>query len=402
MSNDLTRRGVIAGGAAVAPTLASTLALAQGGPPGAAPRVPSPNAVLGQPATVVSNPPRIWGEGAPPNIFPDPDILVIDPAFGRLRLGQAVIKRVATGYQWAEGPAWSAEGQYVVFSDVKGDVQYRYIWETGQVTPFRRPSYNSNGNCFDLQGRQVSCQHYLRRIVRWEHDGTLTVIADSFQGKALNSPDDVVTHKDGSIWFTDPRFGGSLSEGHADTPGAGSNPEGRDDPNIGEGGLGLESRAIRIGDLKQELPANTYRWDPSGRVDMVVDGSLGGPNGLAFSPDNKILYTMRGGTIWAYDVQGAKLANPRQITDCVVDGVNCRPDGMRVDRGGNLWIGSTAPLGYAGVTVWNAAGKLLGRIRLPETCPNLCFAGPKRDYLFMTAAQSIYIVRVGIQGSSPG
>src|SRR3954467_11162835 len=149
MSSDLTRRGMIAGGAALAPALAPTLAFGQGAPPGAAPRAPSPNAVLGQPATVVSNPPRIWGEGAPPNIFPDPDILVVDPAFGRLRMGQAVIKRVATGYQWAaglgrgaagylgeEGPAWSAEGQYVVFSDVKGDVQYRYSGEAGEVTPF--------------------------------------------------------------------------------------------------------------------------------------------------------------------------------------------------------------------------------------------------------------------------
>ena len=386
----LTRRGFVAGAGALATTNVWAQDAAK----------PS----FGAPATVISNPPRIWGEGAPPNIFPDPDMLVTDPSFNRLRMGQAVIKRLATGFQWAEGPAWCGEGQYALFSDVKGDVQYRYIWETGVITPFRRPSYNSNGNCFDFQGRQVSCQHYLRRIVRWEHDGSMTVIADSYQGKGLNSPDDVAAHKDGSIWFTDPRFGGSLSEGHADTPGTGSNADSHDDPSFGEGGLGLTSRAIRIGDLKQELPANTYRWDPSGRLDVVVDGSApgGGPNGIAFSPDYKIVYTMKGGTIIASDIQGSKIANSRIITDCMVDGVACRPDGMRVDRGGNLWIGSTAPLGYAGVTVWSAAGKLLGRIRLPETCANMCFAGPKRDYLFMTAAQSIYMVRVGIQGASPG
>jgi gluconolactonase len=393
MQDRLTRRCFVAGATALVSAPAWAPARAQDAKP-----------ALGAPATVISNPPRMWGDGAPPNIFPDPDMLVIDPAFNRLRMSQAVIKRLATGFQWAEGPAWSNEGQYVLFSDVKGDVQYRYIWETGTVTPFRRPSFNSNGNCFDFQGRQVSCQHYLRRIVRWEHDGTLTVIADTYQGKALNSPDDVAVHKDGSIWFTDPRFGGSLSEGHADTPGTGANADGRDDPAIGEGGLGLNSRAIRIGDLKQELPANTYRWDPSGRLDVVVDGSApgGGPNGIAFSPDYKIVYTMKGGTIIASDIQGTKIANSRALTDCMVDGVACRPDGFRVDRGGNLWIGSTAPLGYAGVTVWSAAGKLLGRIRLPETCANMCFAGPKRDYLFMTAAQSIYMVRVGIQGASPG
>lgn len=385
----LTRRGFVAGASALLPAQA----LAQEARPS-----------FGTASTVISNPPRIWGDGAPPNIFPDPDMLVVDPAFNRLRMSQAVIKRLATGFQWAEGPAWSAEGQYVVFSDVKADVQFRYIWETGQVTPFRRPSYYSNGNCFDYQGRQISCQHYLRRVIRWEHDGSITVIADSYQGKGLNSPNDAVAHRDGSIWFTDPRFGGSLSEGHADTPGAGTNADNHDDPATGAGGLGLNSRAARIGDLKQELPANTYRWDPSGRLDLVVDGSAQGegPNGLAFSPDQKILYRIRAGAIYASDVQGNKLANHRAITDCMVDGVACRPDGMRVDRGGNLWLGSTAPLGYAGVTVWSAAGKLLGRIRLPETCANLCFAGPKRDYLFMTASQSIYMVRVGIQGGSPG
>jgi gluconolactonase len=388
--NHLTRRGFVAG----ASVLATAKAWAQDAKPS-----------FGTPPSVISQPPRLWGDGAPPDVLPDPDVIVIDPSFNRLRMGQAVIKRLATGYQWAEGPAWSNEGQYVLFSDVKGDVQYRYIWETGEVTPFRRPSYNSNGNCFDFQGRQISCQHYLRRIIRWEHDGTVTVIADSYQGKGLNSPDDVAAHKDGSIWFTDPRFGGSLSEGHGDTPGTGSNMDSLADPAIGEGGLGLDSKAIRIGDLKQELPANTYRWDPSGRLDLVIDGSKPdgmGPNGIAFSPDYKIVYTMQGSNIIASDIQGSKIANSRILTDCKVDGVTCRPDGMRVDRGGNLWIGSAAPLGYCGVTVWSAAGKLLGRIRLPEYCANMCFAGPKRDYLFMTATQSIYMLRVNIQGASPG
>jgi gluconolactonase len=388
-----TRRGFIAGSAALAPSLA----LAQ--------NAPTANAQLGAAQTVISNPPRVWGPNAPPQMFPDPDILVIDPSFNRLRLGQSNIHRISTGYQWAEGPAWSAEGQYVVFSDVKGDVQYRYLWETGEITPFRRPSYNSNGNCFDFQGRQVSCQHYLRRLVRWEHDGSLTVIADHYQGKHINSPDDVACHSDGSIWFTDPMFGSSLSEGHPDAPGQGTNMDSIANPYEGETGLGLPSpNSPSVGSMAMELPANTYRWDPSGRLDVMFgpDGKPGGPNGIAFSPDYKTVYTMKGSDIIASDVVGAKIANSRRLTDCVVDGIVCRPDGMRVDKMGNLWIGSTSVPGYSGVTVWSDKGKLLGRIRLPETCANVCFVGPKRDYLFMTAAQSIYMVRVNIQGAAPG
>jgi gluconolactonase len=391
-----TRRGVMAGAAALVPGMA--LAQATSGKISA-------GAQLGQPQTVISNPPRQWGPDAPPQMFPDPDIIVVDPGFNRLRLSQSNIHRIATGFQWAEGPAWSAEGQYALFSDVKGDVQYRYIWETGEITPFRRPSYNSNGNAFDFQGRQVSCQHYLRRLVRWEHDGSLTVIADHYQGKHINSPDDVACHLDGSIWFTDPPFGGSLNEGHPDAPGQGNNAAGILNPYAGEGGLGLPNvgQEDGAGNMAMELPANTYRWDPSGRLDIVfTPEKLGTPNGICFSPDYKIVYTMGSGKIYASDIDGAKVANTRVVTDCMVDGIACRPDGMRTDRAGNLWIGSTSVIGYSGVTIWNPQGKLLGRIRLPETCANICFAGPKRDYLFMCAATSIYMVRVNIQGSSPG
>ena len=391
MAKGLTRRDMLAGTAALVP--------------GRAFAQPAQSAQLGQPQTVISNPPRQWGPDAPPQMFPDPDIIVVDPSFNRLRLSQANIHRVATGFQWAEGPAWSAEGQYALFSDVKGDVQYRYIWETGEVTPFRRPSYNSNGNVFDFQGRQVSCQHYLRRLVRWEHDGSLTVIADHYQGKHINSPDDVACHKDGSIWFTDPTFGNSLNEGHPDAPGQGSNAAGILDPYAGEGGLGLPRVGQEDGasNMVMELPANTYRWDPSGRLDIVfTPDKLGNPNGICFSPDCKIVYTMGSGKIYASDVDGAKVSNTRVVTDCMVDGIACRPDGMRTDRAGNLWIGSASVIGYSGVTVWSPQGKVLGRIRLPETCANLCFAGPKRDYLFMCASTSVYMVRVNIQGSSPG
>ena len=392
----MNRRTFAAGAAALTPTWAF-------GQP--APNNPTPEAQLGHPRTVISEPPRQWGPDAPPQMFPDPDIIVADPSFNRIRLGQANIHRIATGFQWAEGPAWNAQGQYAVFSDVKGDVQYRLIWETMQVTPFRRPSYYSNGNAFDFQGRQVSCQHYLRRLVRWEVDGTMTVIADHYQGKHINSPDDVACHKDGSIWFTDPTFGNSLNEGHPDAPGTGSNMAGTSNPYIGDTGLGFPriGQEDGAGNLTMELPANTYRWDPSGRLDIVfTPEKLGGPNGICFSPDYKIVYTMGSGKIYASDINGAKVSNTRIVTDCVVDGIRCGADGMRCDQLGNLWIGSTSVLGYSGVTVWSPQGKLLGRIRLPETCANVCFVGPKRDYLMMCASQSVYLVRVNVQGAGPG
>ena len=177
----LSRRVMLAGAASLAPLQA----LAQGKPQLA----PSSSILNG----------RIYGPDAPPNTYPDPDILLLDPSASEVFVGHSSIKRVKTGFEWAEGPAWSSEGQYVVFSDVAGDVQYRYIWETGEVTPFRRQSFNSNGNTFDFQGRQISAQHYLRRVVRWEHDGSMSVIADSYNGQPLNSPNDIAVHKDGSI-----------------------------------------------------------------------------------------------------------------------------------------------------------------------------------------------------------
>ena len=177
------------------------------------------NANLGTPATVISSPPRDFAPGHP-SIYPDPDVVVVDPSFLPLRRNQGAIYRVWTGALWAEGPAWSSQGRYVVFSDVSGNVQYRYIWDDGRVTPFRRPSYNSNGNTFDFQGRQISCEHFNRRVIRWEHDGSATVIADSYDGKPLNSPNDVVPHPDGSIWFTDPPYGGSLAEATRTSPAA--------------------------------------------------------------------------------------------------------------------------------------------------------------------------------------
>ncbi len=402
MSNRLTRRAVLAGAASFAPALA----LSQQTPANS----PEPRPGLATPPSVVTDPPRQWGRHAPPDVYPDPDVLLIDSSFKQCLIRLAGIRRLWTGFQWAEGPAWSGEGNYVVFSDVMGDTQYRYTWESGWVSAYRKPSWNSNGNTFDFQGRQISCQDFFRRVVRWEPSGAMTVIADSFEGKPLNSPNDLVPHPDGSIWFTDPPYGDGLDQGHPDISGnGGDNPNGLFDPTLGNHGVGL------VGGLKRELPTNTYRWDPSGRLDLVVPASqVPDPNGICFSPDYKTLYLISTGpgpgdngqggkgVIYAFDVQGTKLTNMRLFTDCMVDGVHCGPDGMRADRAGNLWVGSNAPLGYCGVTVWNASGKLIGRIRLPEICANLCFAGPKRNHLFMAASQSIYMLLVGVQGAAPG
>jgi gluconolactonase len=381
MTNPLTRRGVMAGSAALIPVLA----YAQGKPQ------------LGTPRSVISDPPREFGPRAQPSISPDPDVLRIDPHFNDFLISQEVIHRVATGFHFTEGPAWSSEGQYAIFSDVKNDTVYRYIWETGTVSAFRKPSFNSNGNSFDYQGRQLTCQDFFRRVIRWEQDGAMTVLADNFDGKPLNSPNDLAPHPDGSVWFTDPIYGGVMAEGHPDEGEGPMNPGGVRDPHIGNSGVGL------MGGMHQVLPPNVYRWDPSGKLEIVVPFEPGlGPNGICFSPDASKVYLVRGNGLHVGDVRGNKVANLRPFTDCMVDGIHCGPDGMRADRAGNIWSGSAAPLGYAGVTVWNPSGKLIGRIRLPEGCANLCFAGPKRDYLFMAATQSIYMLHLNIQGASPG
>ena len=338
-----------------------------------------------QPPSTVTNPPRDFGPNAPPTTyFNDPDIVVVDPAFNGLVQPNAAIKRLWTGALWAEGPAWSGVGRYLVFSDIPNNRQLRWIDDDERMTVFRNPSNNSNGNTFDLEGRQISCEHLTRRVVRYEHDGSVTILAESYQGKRLNSPNDAVVHKDGAIWFTDPPYGHQLYEG---------------------GATRLPQR---------ELPTNCYRVDPSGRVDMVVpEEQVPDPNGLAFSPDFRRLYvasTGKGpgdtgaggkGDVHVFDVGvDNRVSNGRLFTNCMVDQVKCGPDGLRCDVDGNVWIASNAgrALGYSGVTVWNPAGTLLGRIRLPEVCGNLAFGGPKRNRLFMAASQSIYALYVGTQG----
>ena len=351
------------------------------------------------PPSVVSTPPRDFSPDAPPVTYPDPDIITIDPSFNTLRVGNTPIQRLWTGGMWCEGPAWSGQGRYLVWSDIPNNRQLRWTEDDGRVTVFRQPSNNSNGNTFDHQGRQLSCEHSGRRVVRYEHDGSITVIAEAFQGKRLNSPNDVAAHPDGSYWFTDPQFGGSLYEGMPDAPGGPSNPQGRFNARAGQ--------PVGSGVLKRELSNNIYRADPSGRVDLVISEEAfgGGGNGIAFSPDYKTLYIVSRGVVFSFTV-GAdnKVANQKQFADFMVDGVRCGTDGIRADVFGNLWCSSNAgnTVGYSGVTVWSPEGKLLGRIRLPEVCANVAFGGPKRNRLFMAAGQSLYAVYTNTQGASPG
>ena len=361
---------------------------------------PAPNAALSTSPSVISHPPREFGPNATPMTYPDPDVIVIDPEFNRLRAGNAALQRLFTGAMFSEGPAWSSQGRYLVWSDVPGDRQYRYLEDDGRVTVFRQPTNNSNGNTFDFQGRQVSCEHRGRRVVRYENDGSVTVIAEFYKGKHLNSPNDVTAHPDGSYWLTDPPFGNSLYQGVPDAPGGMRTQNDKLNNKLGyPAGMGL---------LKGELSGNVYRADPSGRVDQVLSQEdLGGPpNGIAFSPDYKKLYVIGRGMVFSFDVAdgGKSIRNQKQFTDCMVDGIRCGPDGMRVDIEGNVWVSSNAGanIGYSGVTVWNSQGKLIGRIRLPESCANLAFGGAKRNRLFMTASQSLYAIYLETQGAAPG
>ncbi len=170
--------------------------------------------VPASPPSTVTTPPRDFGPGAPPTTyFTDPDIVVVDPLFSSYVQANTPIKRLWTGALWAEGPAWSGQGRYLVWSDIPNNRQLRWLEDDDRVTVFRHPSNNSNGNTFDFQGRQVSCEHLARRVVRYEHDGSVTILCDSYAGKRFNSPNDVVAHPDGSYWFTDPPYGGQLYEG---------------------------------------------------------------------------------------------------------------------------------------------------------------------------------------------
>ncbi|MEM6495624.1 MAG: SMP-30/gluconolactonase/LRE family protein [Pseudomonadota bacterium] len=306
--------------------------------------------------------------------YPDPLIESLDPRFDALRIGPAAVERLYTGCRWAEGPVWFGDGRYLLWSDIPNNRILKWEEETGEVSVFRKPTDFSNGNTRDRQGRLVTCQHGERRVVRTEYDGCITVLMDSYQGNRLNSPNDVVVKSDGTVWFTDPLFGilGNYE--------------------------GYKSES--------EVNPNVYRLDPETGEAIVVADDVLGPNGLAFSPDESILYIIESRgvpnrKILAYDVSadGKSITNKRVF----VDSGKGTPDGFRVDIEGNLWCGwGMGDPELDGVAIFAPDGDQIGRIKLPERCANVCFGGLQRNRLFMAASQSLYALYTNTQGVAGG
>ncbi len=300
------------------------------------------------------------------------DIQILDPRFRRLFAGYVRVERLWTGAVWSEGPVWFPAGRYLVWSDIPSNRMLRWSEDLGQVSVFRAPSNNSNGNTIDNQGRLVTCEHLTRRVTRTEIDGSIAVVADRWQGRRLNSPNDVVVKSDDSVWFTDPSYGiDSDNEGE------------RAEPEI-DG-------------------CHVYRVDPSGAVERVI-GDMLRPNGLAFSPDERILYVADTGATH-------KENGPRHIRRFTVtaDGRSLSGgavfaeanaglfDGFRVDREGRLWTSCDE-----GVECYDPDGTLIGKIRVPECVANVTFGGLKRNRLFICGTTSLYSVMLMTNGARLG
>ena len=298
---------------------------------------------------------------APSQRFLDTTIRSLDPSFDRYRGTVAKVERIAIGMRWCEGPVWNDEKRHLLWSDLFSDCMMCWDEGSGQVSVFRKPAQGANGNTWDRQGRLLTCEARARRVVRTERDGSTTVVADSFEGRRLNAPNDIVCKTDESIWFTDPTEGQSA--------------EGR-------------------------LPSRVYRWDPNSKSLTVVVEDLKRPNGIAFSPDESALYVIDSRasprSIYRYDVgDRGGVSNSRVLIAAQPEGT---PDGMRIDVDGNLWCGWGAGAGLDGVRIFNSKGKPIGHIDLPERCANLCFGGQARNQLFMCATTSVYSLVVGTHG----
>jgi gluconolactonase len=329
-------------------------------------------------AAAAAQTPRDYS-GRNPVRYPDPDVVSLDKRFDKYRIGNTPIRRLHTGMLWAEGPAWNGAGRYLVWSDIPNNVQMRWLDDDGHISVMRNPAGNSNGNTFDWQGRQISCEHGTRRVVRYEQTGAVTVLAEKYNGKLLNAPNDAVVDPNGAIWFTDPGYGSLL------------NYEGN------KGELLLKEAVYRI-DAQ------------SGRLDLVTD-EIRKPNGLCFSPDYKKLYIADTGSthyadapknIKVWDVaDGRTLRNGKQFVAMELPGRGTGiADGIRADTDGNVWASAGwVGAGYDGVHIFAPDGQRIGQILLPEICSNVCFGGVRRNRLFMTASQSLYAVYVEAQGA---
>ncbi len=306
----------------------------------------------------------------PETRYPSTAIESFDRRFPRQ--GNAAIERIATGFRWAEGPAWFPAGRYLLWSDIPNNRIMRWLEEDGHVSVFRPHSHHSNGNTRDREGRLVTCEHDSRRVTRTGHDGRIEILIDRFEGSALNAPNDLIVASDGAVWFTDPGYGiDGPYEGHA---------------------------------AEAELPRQVYRLDPStGRATIVADDFVR-PNGLALSPDERTLYIVETGIthggpshIRAFDVSDGKLSNGRIFAEDFAPGFT---DGVRTDAAGNVWCS----MGWAdpaedGARCYAPSGDLIGKVHLPETCANLCFGGHKGHRLFMCASTSVYALYVDVLGA---
>ena len=298
---------------------------------------------------------------------------LIDPRFKALAFPNVHVEKLYTGCRWAEGPAWFAAGRYLVWSDIPNDRMLRWDETDGSVSVFRLPAMNTNGHTVDREGRLVSCEHRGRCVSRTGFDGRREVLVDRYDGKRLNSPNDVVVKSDGSIWFTDPSYG------------IDSDYEG-------------DAMASEIG------ARNVYRLDPvTGRLAIVSDDFVQ-PNGLAFSPDESLLYIVDTGLTHKVDgphhvrcfkvgADGASLSGGAVFAIC---GAGLY-DGLRVDVHGNLWLSAGD-----GVHCHASDGTLLGKVRIPETVANLCFGGPKLNRMFICGTTSLYSVYLNTRAAPRG
>ena len=297
---------------------------------------------------------------------------VIDPAFEPCFVGHARVERLWTGARWSEGPAWFAAGRYLLWSDIPNERMLRWDETDGSVSVFRHASRNSNGNTVDRQGRLITCEHLSRSVTRTEHDGSVTTLAREFEGRRLNSPNDVVVGSDGSIWFTDPSYG-----------------------------ILTDYEGVRA---ESELPCHVYRLDPDSGALAIVADDFSKPNGLAFSPDERWLYVSDTGA--THEPDGPRHIRRLQVSD---DGrslgegtlfATCTEglfDGFRVDTEGRLWSSAAD-----GVHCLSPDGTLLGKVRIPEIVANVTFGGAKRNRLFICGTTSLYSVYLTANGCTPG